>query len=160
MKERLLEHLEEEESEQKRAKTSESGGASKAGASSSRPETSEEEVPSSRGGVPMAADAGDSVPEIAKRKIGDSELGESEDPKDNKYQDRNGGSIEEWEEFAKTMKIRAEERVEESKNPGACVDICHFDVAREIEEVCVCVCESDSKFNEETSEFVWRDYDN
>ena len=73
--ERLFEHLEEEESKQKKAKTSESCGDSKAGASSSGPATSEEEVPRSRGGVPMAADSGDSVPEIVKRKIGDSEQG-------------------------------------------------------------------------------------
>ncbi len=74
---RILEHFEEEESEKKKAKTGEIVGDSKAGASSSGPATSAEEAPRSRGLFPMAVDSGDSVPEIVKRKIGDSELGES-----------------------------------------------------------------------------------
>ncbi len=49
------EYLEEKKSDKKKAKTSESGGTRKAGASSSGPATSEEQVSRSRGGVPMAA---------------------------------------------------------------------------------------------------------
>ena len=36
----------------------------------------------------MTADSGDSVPETAKRKIGDGEQGESDDPKEKRKQDR------------------------------------------------------------------------
>ncbi len=73
--ERLLEYPEEEQSKKKKAKASESGGDSKASASSSGPATSEVEVPRSKGGVPTAADAGDSLLEVAERKIGDGEPG-------------------------------------------------------------------------------------
>ena len=56
------------------------------------------------------------------------------------------------------MKTRAEERAEESKNPGDGVYISHFDVAREIGAARVS--ESDAKFNEEAFEFInsaWRE---
>ncbi len=76
--ERQFEHLEEEENRKKNAKTSENSGESKPSASSSGPAAPEEEAPKSRGGSPMAADLGDSVPETAKRRIGDSEQGERE----------------------------------------------------------------------------------
>ena len=79
--ERLFEHLEEEENQKKRARASESDGDSKPSASSSGPALAEEQVPRSRGGVPMATDSGDSRQEAAKRKIGDSEPGLREDSK-------------------------------------------------------------------------------
>ena len=81
---RLFQHLEEGEHRKKKAKTNESGGESKASAWSSGPAPPEGEVPRSRGGVPMAADSGDSAPEIAKRKIGDSEPEDGEDQRDKK----------------------------------------------------------------------------
>ncbi len=71
--ERLFEHLEEEESIKEIARASESSKDGKPSASSSGPATAEKEVPRSRRGAPMARDSGDSVPETAKRKIGDSE---------------------------------------------------------------------------------------
>ncbi len=67
--EMLLEYLAEEKSKTNKSKASESSGDTKAGASP---------------GVPIAAESGDSVPEVAKRKIGDSEPGESEHPEDQK----------------------------------------------------------------------------
>ncbi len=79
-----FEHLEETENKKKKAKTRESSGERKASASSSGPAAPEGEIPRSRGGVPMFADSGDSVPEMAKRKIGDSGQGESEEMKENK----------------------------------------------------------------------------
>ncbi len=67
--ERLFEHLEEKESKTKKAKASEDSGDSEASASSSGPVTSEGDAPRSKVGVPMAAGSGDSVPEVATRKI-------------------------------------------------------------------------------------------
>ena len=58
------------------------------------------------------------------------------------------------------MKIRAEERAEESKNPGEGMDISHFDVAKEIGAAHMR--ESDSMFNDEVFEFInsaWREYE-
>ncbi len=78
--ERLVAYLKEEESNEKKANTSDNGGYSKTGASSSGPATSEE-APRSRGGVPMTTDSGDSLPEIVNRKIGEVEQREREDPK-------------------------------------------------------------------------------
>ncbi len=74
--ERLLDYLEEEENKKKKARASEGSGdgkpsACKPSASSSGPAAAE--VPRSRGGAPMAMDSGDSVPETAKTKIGNSE---------------------------------------------------------------------------------------
>ena len=80
----LLEYLEEEESKKKRARASEGNGDGKPSASSSGPAVAEEAVPSSRGGVPMAMDSGDSVQEIVERKIGDREQGGGEDSKEKK----------------------------------------------------------------------------
>ena len=94
------------------------------GASPSGPATSEGEAPRSKGRAPMTADSGDSVPETVKRKTGDSEQGESEDPKDKKSKTGNEEergakrSIEDWDEYAKRRKTGAEARAEESKNPG------------------------------------------
>ena len=73
--------------QEKKVKTSKSSGDGKPSASSSGPATAEEEVPRRRGGVPMAMDSGDKIPETAKRNIGESEPGESEDSKDKKGQD-------------------------------------------------------------------------
>ncbi len=141
--------MEEEESGKRKANASESGGDSKAGASSSGPATSEEEAPRSRGGVPTTADSGDSISEIAKRKIGDSEQGVSEDPKDDKNktgkEEEKGAkrSTGEREEFARRIKNGAEEIAEESKNRGGGVDINRFDVARGSEQ-CTCVSQTRS----------------
>ncbi len=104
--ERLFERLEEEENKQKKARASESSGESKASASSSGPATPEREVPRSRGGVPMSADSGDSVPETAKRNIGDSGQGESEESKEKKNKtgkEEEKGikiSVDDWDEYA------------------------------------------------------------
>ncbi len=82
----------------------------------------------------------------------------SEHQKDEKNktgkEDKKGAkrSLGEWEEFAKRIKIRAEERAEESMNPEEGMDISHFDVAREIGAVHTC--ESDSKFSEEVFELI------
>ncbi len=43
-----------------------------------------------------------------------------------------GRRFGERDELAKRIKTRAEERAEESSNPGEGVDIIHFDVAMEI----------------------------
>ncbi len=82
--ERLFEHAQEEENKERKARASESSVDGKPSASSGGPATAEGEGPRIRGGVPMAMDSGDSVPETAKRKIGDSEPGESEDSTDKK----------------------------------------------------------------------------
>ncbi len=50
----------------------------------------------------MAADAGDSAPEVAERQIGDGEPGESEDPSDKNFKAGN--------EERQTTNFRAEER--------------------------------------------------
>ncbi len=63
-----------------------------------------------------------------------------------------------WEEFAKMIETRAEERAEESKKPGEGVDISQFHVARETEAGSVG--ESDVKFDETVFEFAhsaWRE---
>ncbi len=60
-------------------------------------------------------------------------------------------SIDDWDEYAKRIRVRAEARVEESKNPGQGMDINHIDVARETGAVHAN--ESVSRFNEEVFEF-------
>ena len=164
--ERLFEHLEEEDSKDKKAKVSESSGDGKAVASSSGPAPSRGEAPRSSGGVPMAADSGDGVAETVKRKIGDSEPGEGEDSKDKKNitgkEEEKGAkrSMDEWEEFAKKMKTGAEARAEESKRPGEGMDINQFHVAREIGAVSMG--KSDVKFDETVFDFInsaWREYE-
>ncbi len=79
---RLLEHSEggvggeqKEEVKDKREQSS---------TSSSGPAAPQGGGPRSRGGVPMSADSGDSMPETVKRKIGDSEQGYSEESKGKK----------------------------------------------------------------------------
>ena len=85
----------------------------------------------------MATDSGDSRQEAAKRKIGDSEQGESEELKDKNNKTGNEEergakrSIDEWEELAKRLKSSAEVRAEESKKPGEGMDINQLHVARE-----------------------------
>jgi hypothetical protein len=119
--ERPFEYLREEESKQKKAHTSESGGHRETGASSSGPVASEEEVQRSLGGVPMAADSGDCIPEMATRKIGDSMLGESEQHIEKKNETGNEEkegvkrSIGECEEFAKRTSIRADARADQGR---------------------------------------------
>ena len=114
--ERLFEHLEEEENKKKRAKVGEESGESKPSTSSSGPATAREIVSRSRGGVPMATDAGDVVPETVKRKAedGEREVGEETKDKKNKTgkEEERGAkrSVDEWEEFAKRLKTNAEER--------------------------------------------------
>ena len=80
----MFEYLEDEEDKKKRAKMSEDKGESMLSASSSGPAVAQETVPRSRGGVPMSADSGDSVPETVKRNIRDSEQGESKNQKTRK----------------------------------------------------------------------------
>ncbi len=92
-------------SKKHKAKASESAGASKAGASSSGRATSEEEALRSVGGAPIAAESGDSVPGVARRKIGDSTQRESEEQR---------GKNNKRAEFAKRAEAKAEERAEES----------------------------------------------
>ena len=83
---------------------------------------------------------------------------ESEDPRDKKNktgkEEEKGAkrSIGEWDEFAKKIKIRAEERAEESKNPGEGVDNNQVHVAKE--SGAVSVGESDVKFDETAPEFI------
>ena len=157
-KERLLEYLEEEENKKKEARAIEGDGDSKPSAASSGPAPAEEQVPRSRGGVPMATDSGDSRQEAAKRKVGDSEQGESEESRDKKNKTGNEEergakrSIDEWEELAKRLKSSAEARAEESKMPGEGMDINQLHVAREIEAVSMG--ESDVKFDESVFEFI------
>ena len=105
-KERLFEHLEEEENKKKRTKMSEESGESKPSASSSGPAPAEETVPRSRGGVPMATDSGDSVQETVKRKAEDGEREVGEELKDKKNrtgkEEERGAkrSVDDWAEFA------------------------------------------------------------
>jgi hypothetical protein len=74
--ERLFEHLEEEEKKKAGASTKEKEnkekktGVSVPSASSSGPATAQQNVPRSRGGVPMATDSGVGVHENEKRKAG------------------------------------------------------------------------------------------
>ncbi len=73
-------------------------------------------MPRGKGGFPTAADSGDSVPEVLKREIGDSEPFESEDPRDKNNrtgtEEERGAkrSIGDWEELTRQIKIRAERR--------------------------------------------------
>ncbi len=67
-------------------------------------------------------------------------------------------SAGEWEEFANTIKIKAEARAEESKNPGEGVDINPLHVAGEIGAAPVG--ESGVKFDETVFDFInsaWRE---
>ena len=105
--ERLFEHLEEEENKKKRAKVGEESGESKPSTSSSGPATAQEIVSRSRGGVPMAKDSGDVVPETVKRKAEDGEREVAEEAKEKKNKTgkeeerRAKRSVEDWEEFAR-----------------------------------------------------------
>ncbi len=69
-------------------------------------------------------------------------------------------SIAEWEALAKKTKTTAEQRAEESKNPGKGVDINHFHVSREVGAVSVG--ESDVKFDGAVFDCIdgsWREYE-
>ncbi len=107
--------MEEFENERKYRKTSEINGDSSASASSGGQAASTGEVPRSRGGVPIG---GDSATEATKRKNGDSEPGEGEDPKNKKSktgkeEDRGATrGTEDWGEYAKRIRMGAEERAE------------------------------------------------
>ncbi len=65
---------------------------------------------------------------------------------------------DEWEEFAKNLKTKAEQRAEE--NPGEGLDVGRVGVARGIGAVCLE--ESEVKFGEAVFEFVnsaWREHE-
>ncbi len=69
-------------------------------------------------------------------------------------------SLDDWSERAKSIKIRAEARAEETKNPGQGVDIGYIVVAREIGAVHVS--KSDSKCNDKVFEIIngaWTEYE-
>ena len=78
-----------------------------------------------------------------KRKAGDVGQEAEEDMKDKKNktgkEEERGAkrSVDEWEEYAKRLKTRADERVEGSKNPGEGMDINQTHVAREIGAVSI-----------------------
>ena len=114
--------------QEEKDKVSEDRGESKPSASSSGPAVAQGAVPRSRGGVPMAMDSGNSAQETVKRKAEDVEQEVGEDLKDTKSttwnEEERGAmrSVDDWEEFAKILKTNAEERVEESKNPGEGMD--------------------------------------
>ncbi len=109
---KLLEYLESWKTKIER-KTGESNGDSggSASASSGGPAAPTGEVPRSKVGVPIQ---GDTTTDATKRKSGDSEPGESEDPKDNKIETGNEEergtqrSIEDLGEHAKRRKIAAD----------------------------------------------------
>ncbi len=127
--------MEEEESRKKEAKTSEISGESKASSTSNGPAVSQEEALRSRGGNPLSADLGRSVLETVERKIGDSDQGdiESKDKKNKTGKEEDKGTkrtVEDWDEHAKRLKVRAEARAEASKNPGQRMDVGYTDVAR------------------------------
>ncbi len=70
-------------------------------------------------------------------------------------------SIDEWEALAEKIKTTAERRSEESKNPGAGMDISRVRVTRETRAASTG--ESDVKFDETALELIesagtWREY--
>ncbi len=109
----------------------------------------------------MVVDSGDGAPEVAKRKIGDSEPGESEDPRGQNEQNsaRREMSRERHRRLGGVRrKIKIRSGAEESKNLGDGVGVNQFNVAKEI--VAVSVGESDLKSDKTVFEFtyiVWRE---
>ena len=95
---------------------------------------------------------------VAKRKLIEDRF-ESQDEKKAKIDKEERGvkrSIEEWDDFAKKMKMEAEQKAEANKNPGEGMDIDYLNVVREI--MAASFGDSDVKYDETVHEFVDGDW--